>query len=824
VSGSIATIPLAGVPVNPWTGIKDYNSAIASQFQPAQAEATVGLTGAQTKEAGARAELSHQQAIAAALANRYQGAWQSNILGALSGSSYGGSADDVLANGGNMPQPAGQAAPAGGGYMPSAVAAPAGGGAIGQYATTSDTSTAPAPGPVGSAPLPGPAIGNTNPRMSAPAPVMPGGGAIGQAGGGGGQMVAQAAPQRPFTGSGGSMVPGMGVPLPTMWLRGIYAPGQQNPVGELNKAIEGRNLLLRQRIMQTMDAQGRVDPDAWNLAVKQSFNDGLITNQDLMRFYNHPQLGQSFLQGTMAPQDTAMQKGLAAGAEAQAQVGPHVAEAGGKEAVQAPYRAPVTIKVPTGQVDKNGQMIYEDRQISPADLPAALRPNAPAYTPYRVQQALVGTEQSGPNAVSPAGARGTAQIQPDTFKRYALPGESFNNEDDRVRAAGRFVDDLWRQYPNDPARVAVGYFSGPGNISAPGSPTPWKENKSDHNLTTSQYVQRFMGKLSGGLAPAAGDTTTAAPTVPPGGTAPAAPAGGGGGAAPAPAAPEGGTGPVPGAAGGPSPAASIGVPGGPALTPQQQADLEVSKRQQLADIEQAKEVGTHQAQTNIDISAIQQKALNGEYGDQSKAIVATAQGVPTKLQRLDELTNAAAEFRTGATAELRKAALSKMVDAIQLMGGKVPDFMMKGITGAEVIEKEGGFLAAEMTRMLGSREAASIFNQIKAIQPGLHMSTGGFEAILSSIRQGVLRDRDLNAFQEQWLSNPANNNSIGPSAGHSGMMDAFNAQHPIEQYASRVVPYPLPKQQTALKPDVIYRAPNGSVARWDGQMFQPVGQ
>jgi hypothetical protein len=123
-------------------------------------------------------------------------------------------------------------------------------------------------------------------------------------------------------------------------------------------------------------------------------------------------------------------------------------------------------------------------------------------TPSTVFNALVGTEASGPSAVSPKGATGTAQIIESTFNQYKLPGESYSNEDDRRAAARRAVDDLWKKYPNDPERVAVGYFSGPGNIAPPGSPTPWKEDKSDGISTTSGYVSRFTSKL--GVQPSAG--------------------------------------------------------------------------------------------------------------------------------------------------------------------------------------------------------------------------------------------------------------------------------------------------------------------------------
>lgn len=120
-----------------------------------------------------------------------------------------------------------------------------------------------------------------------------------------------------------------------------------------------------------------------------------------------------------------------------------------------------------------------------------VQPAQQGLTPTKIMNGLIGTEGSGPNAVSPSGATGRAQIMRGTFDQYALPGESYANEDDRRAAAKRYVDDMWKKYPGDAGRMAVGYFSGTGNIAPPGSPTPWIQNRSDGISTTEQYVNRF---------------------------------------------------------------------------------------------------------------------------------------------------------------------------------------------------------------------------------------------------------------------------------------------------------------------------------------------
>ncbi len=117
-------------------------------------------------------------------------------------------------------------------------------------------------------------------------------------------------------------------------------------------------------------------------------------------------------------------------------------------------------------------------------------------------------QESGGRANSPTsvdGAQGGWQITAPTFKQFAQPGERIDNAADNERVGRRMIAKYAADYANDPARVAVAYFSGPGNVSAPGSPTPWKGDLADGNgTTTSSYVagvQRRMGQpnLAAGL-------------------------------------------------------------------------------------------------------------------------------------------------------------------------------------------------------------------------------------------------------------------------------------------------------------------------------------
>jgi len=119
---------------------------------------------------------------------------------------------------------------------------------------------------------------------------------------------------------------------------------------------------------------------------------------------------------------------------------------------------------------------------------------APTIADAIRQQEYRGTGQS-PTSVD--GAVGNWQIIPATFSRYAKPGEDINNPEHNEAVGRRIVSDLERKYAGDAARVAVGYFSGEGNVAPAGSPTPWKTDKKDGNgMSVSSYVAQVTGRLA----------------------------------------------------------------------------------------------------------------------------------------------------------------------------------------------------------------------------------------------------------------------------------------------------------------------------------------
>lgn len=107
-----------------------------------------------------------------------------------------------------------------------------------------------------------------------------------------------------------------------------------------------------------------------------------------------------------------------------------------------------------------------------------------------------GNRDAAPKSVN--GAIGPGQIMPDTFARYARPGEVITDPMANRAVAGRIVDDLAQKFQGDPERIAVGYFSGEGNVAPIGAPTPWLQDVRDGNgKAVSSYVADITGRVKG---------------------------------------------------------------------------------------------------------------------------------------------------------------------------------------------------------------------------------------------------------------------------------------------------------------------------------------
>ena len=134
--------------------------------------------------------------------------------------------------------------------------------------------------------------------------------------------------------------------------------------------------------------------------------------------------------------------------------------------------------------------------------------NPPSQTPDgKLTPAAVGSlilkQESNNNSNSPTsvdGAMGPGQIIPATFKQYAKPGESITNPNDNRAVSQRIIDDYYKRYDGDVQRIAVAYFSGPGNVAPPGSPTPYLEDRADGNgKRVSAYAQDVAMRANGNV-------------------------------------------------------------------------------------------------------------------------------------------------------------------------------------------------------------------------------------------------------------------------------------------------------------------------------------
>lgn len=114
--------------------------------------------------------------------------------------------------------------------------------------------------------------------------------------------------------------------------------------------------------------------------------------------------------------------------------------------------------------------------------------------PQSIDDAILGQESGGNDNIGTSvdGAVGPGQILPSTFQQYAKPGEDITNPEHNRAVKDRILADYKARWPGDPARVAVAYFSGPGNVAPAGSHTPWINDAKDGN---GKQVSAYVGDI-----------------------------------------------------------------------------------------------------------------------------------------------------------------------------------------------------------------------------------------------------------------------------------------------------------------------------------------
>lgn len=107
-------------------------------------------------------------------------------------------------------------------------------------------------------------------------------------------------------------------------------------------------------------------------------------------------------------------------------------------------------------------------------------------------------QESGNGATS----TNKGQIQPETWKQFARADENINDPNDNETVTARILDKYNKDYNGDTARVAVAYFSGPGNVAPTGSKTPYINDVKDKNgKSVSSYVNDIGGRLGTSSSP-----------------------------------------------------------------------------------------------------------------------------------------------------------------------------------------------------------------------------------------------------------------------------------------------------------------------------------
>lgn len=122
-----------------------------------------------------------------------------------------------------------------------------------------------------------------------------------------------------------------------------------------------------------------------------------------------------------------------------------------------------------------------------------------SITPDKLPSIFDAQETGNRNITSDQGAQGPGGIMPATFQLWSKGGESSSNPQDYAAVQQRMLNSYYQQYGGDLSRVAVAYFSGPGNVAPAGSATPYINDTSDKNgKTVSSYVSDINTRAAGG--------------------------------------------------------------------------------------------------------------------------------------------------------------------------------------------------------------------------------------------------------------------------------------------------------------------------------------
>lgn len=418
----------------------------------------------------------------------------------------------------------------------------------------------------------------------------------------------------------------------------------------------------------------------------------------------------------------------------------------------------------------NSMLTSPDPQLNGLGLSTKMNMLTPQYQINQavMRQMLNNGGAGQPPAATPPGSTGTPTGTAST------PGVSAFIQKGTV--TGDPLKDL-AYYANDPK----GYFEALAKLNMP---TDLQKNIG--NPATQPYVAKDQ------LVPTAGGMLPATSLLPPTGAqpqpnaAPLMPPQGGGAPAPAGNAPPGVNGipPIPPApqmpqftqappgATPPPPAPSANIlavqqqPNIPPQVPQQQPGLPNQTIQQMND-------PVYQKQREGLISG-DQKYLNDTLLPAKDAAQQAIGNIDT-IQQAAAIANNSDLTRTGPTAPARIEFVKHLNDFLASTGGE--PLRPNEIANADAINKVGIRLTANMTKMLGSREAAQIFTKISEANPSWYMQPQTLNLVSNLIKQD-----SQNAIDKY---KAGYNSALRPGGLAQDGVNQFEANNPPSQYVKQ---------------------------------------
>lgn len=227
----------------------------------------------------------------------------------------------------------------------------------------------------------------------------------------------------------------------------------------------------------------------------------------------------------------------------------------------------------------------------------------------------------------------------------------------------------------------------------------------------------------------------------------------------------------------PPPPANGIVPSGPPSVSAPQAQTPVAQRPQPQ--------GNNQLPPVAGMSPQQFKVAETQLPEQYKEVQDAGSASRDALQQLQQLSDEYHKLppngflAPGAGAGTR-GAFAKAINTTLTGIGMGPLFDPNQVAGIEAANKTTFRLGAQLSRFMGSREAAQIVEQAVAANPGIMNTPKGFDLVTRSLQAAAQRQVDRSAYFTKWLQQHRDT---------SGADIGFNTERPVGAYAkSALIP------------------------------------